>query len=255
MKLTILGSGSSVPHKLRSASAYWLETKKGSLLLDFAPSAIQRIAQENLDWANLDAIWISHFHLDHFGGLAPFLFATKYAPETQNRKKPLRIFGEKGLKKLIKAIDSAGNFNLLKQPFPVEIIEVKPETKFEILPEIEAIALSTPHSDESMAIRITDAGEKSFVYTSDTGYVNLLGNFAKGADLFLLECSFFKNKPTEKHLEFAEAIHLIRFALPKRAILTHLYPEWDKIDFAQELSNSSPMCDVIQAYDGLSIDI
>ena len=33
-------------------------------MLDFSASAIHRIAQENLDWANLDAIWISHFHLD-----------------------------------------------------------------------------------------------------------------------------------------------------------------------------------------------
>src|SRR5215207_2851629 len=92
MKFTVLGSGSAVPHAERSSSAYWLETDSGTLLLDCSASAIHRMAQENLDWANLDAIWISHFHLDHVGGLAPFLFGTKYAPQTQERMKPLKIF-------------------------------------------------------------------------------------------------------------------------------------------------------------------
>ncbi len=108
MKFIILGSGTSVPHPKRSSSGYWLETENGTILLDCSASAIHRMAQENLDWANLDAIWISHFHLDHVGGLAPFLFGTKYAPETQEREKPLKIFGAKGLKKLIKAFDKVG---------------------------------------------------------------------------------------------------------------------------------------------------
>ncbi|MGI8670465.1 MAG: MBL fold metallo-hydrolase, partial [Aridibacter sp.] len=79
MKFIVIGAGTSVPHPKRSSSGYWVETEKGRLMLDFSASAIHRIAQENLDWTNLDAIWISHFHLDHMGGLAPFLFGTKYA--------------------------------------------------------------------------------------------------------------------------------------------------------------------------------
>ncbi len=106
MEFTILGSGTSVPHPQRSSSGFWLETETGSLLLDCSASAVHRMAQENLDWANLDAIWISHFHLDHVGGIPAFLFGTKYAPATQSRIKPLKIFGAKGLHKLIAAFDA-----------------------------------------------------------------------------------------------------------------------------------------------------
>src|SRR5687768_1493647 len=154
MKFIVLGSGTSVPHPTRSSSAYWIETEKGKLLLDCSASAIHRMAQENLDWAGLDAIWISHFHLDHVGGLAPFLFGTKYAPETQKREKPLKIFGAQGLEKLIKSFDEAGEYNLFKQPFPVEITEVEPLEKFEILEDAEAVSIDTPHTDESRAIHI-----------------------------------------------------------------------------------------------------
>ena len=255
MKFIVLGSGTAVPHALRSSSGYWLETAAGTILLDCSASAIYRMAQENLDWANLDAVWISHFHLDHCGGLAPFLFGTKYADETKNRKKPLRIFGARGLKNLLDAFDKAGDYNLLKQPFPVEIVEVEPLEKFEILSGVEAVALETPHTPESLAIHIRDADEKTFVYTSDTGFTKSLASLAGNSDLLVMECSFFKNKPVETHLELSEAMYLARLAQPKKIVLTHLYAEWDALDFQKEIARFSPPCAVVQARDGLRIKL
>src|ERR1044072_1418583 len=96
MRLTVLGSGTSVPHPRRSASAHWVEAEGGTLLLDCSGPAVHRMAEEGLDWANLDAVWVSHFHLDHVGGLAPFLFGTKHAPQTRGRRTPLLIYGGGG---------------------------------------------------------------------------------------------------------------------------------------------------------------
>ncbi|MCY7374372.1 MAG: MBL fold metallo-hydrolase [Pyrinomonadaceae bacterium] len=254
MKLTILGSGTSVPHPQRSSSGFWLETENGSLLLDCSASAVHRMAQENLDWANLDAIWISHFHLDHIGGLLPFLFGTKYAPETQAREKPLKIFGAKGLRNLIEKFDAANEYNVLKQPFPLEIIEVEPLEKFAILENTEAVAMDTPHTPESLAIHIKCA-DKTIVYSADTGFTKTLGTLARNADLLVLECSFFENKPVETHLDLSEAMYLIRYAKPKRAVLTHLYPEWDAVDLAAEVTKFSPPCEIIEARDGGTLEI
>ncbi len=254
MRLVVLGSGTSVPHPQRAASAHWLDTPAGSVLLDASAACVHRMAQEQMDWVGLDAIWISHFHLDHVGGLAPFLFGTKYAPQTRERRKPLLIYGGDGLKKILSAFDEAGDYNLLKQPFPVEVREVAPGTEFELLPGLCARTLSTPHTRESLAIRLTDEDGASLVYTSDTGYTDTLGAFAEGTQLFMMECSFWRNKPVEAHLELSDAMRLARRASPEKVLLTHLYPEWDGIDIAAEAKKDWPG-QTIAATDGLRMTI
>lgn len=255
MKITVLGSGSTVPHPKRSSAGFWLDTSGGSILLDCSAPVPRRMAEEGLDWPALDAVWISHFHIDHCGGLAPLLAGTKHAPSMKGRTKPLRIFGPAGLKGLIERLDAVNNYRLLEQPFPVEVIEVEPLDKFEILPGVTAVAMSTPHTPESHAIHICDVDDKTLVYSSDTGFTEVIASFANRVDLFILECTFVRDKPIEKHLELAEAIYLIRKAKPGRAMLTHFYPEWDEVDFNAEVGVFSPGVEIIEAVDGLKLTI
>lgn len=212
------------------------------------------MAQEKLDWANLDAIWISHFHLDHIGGVAPFLFGTKYAFETQNRTKPLKIFGAAGLRKVLESFSNANDYDLFRQPFPLEIIEVEPLEKFEILKDVEAVAASTPHTPESLAIHLRE-GDKTLVYTGDSGFTMVLGDFARGVDLFLCECSFVEKSPVKTHLTLPEVMHLARYAKPKKIVLTHLYAEWDDVNLTEEAKKFQPPGEVIEARDGLKLEI
>ncbi len=255
MELIVLGSGTSVPHASRASSGYWLQTSGGSVLLDAGASVIHKMAQENLDWANLDAVWISHFHLDHVGGLAPFLFGTKHAPQTIARRKPLVIYGGYGLKKLLRAFDEANGYRLFEQPFPVEIREVAPRSKFELLPGLAAQTFSTPHTRESLAIRFTDEEGTSLVYTSDTGYAEALSSFSAGADLLLIECSFHRDKPVDTHLDLADAMRIARRAAPGRVVLSHLYPEWDGVNIVEEAGKHDPGCEIMAASDGLRLKV
>ena len=255
MKLTVLGSGTTVPHPTRTSSGYWLETSSGTLLLDCSAGVQFRIAAKGLDWANVDAIWISHFHLDHVGGLAPYLQSLKVAPECKSREAPLRIFGPVGLQAWFDRMNAVNDYRLLEQPFPIGIFEQASVEPFFVLPGVEALAVKTPHTDESQALFIRDSNGEKVVYSSDTGPTEILATLGNNADLFILECSYFRDKGTDKHLELAEAMHIIRKAHPKRAMLTHFYAEWDGVNFDEEVARFDPPCEVVEAVDGLVINV
>jgi ribonuclease BN (tRNA processing enzyme) len=254
MRLIVLGSGTSVPHAERASSAHWVETAGGSLLLDPGPSFMLRAAQEGLPWQDLDAIWVSHFHLDHVGGLAPFLFGAKYAPQTQGRAKPLAIYGPQGTTNLLKAFDEAANYRLTAQPFPVTIREVVPAEQFELWPGVFAATCKTPHTEESLALRVTDEHRAALVYTSDTAFSEELGRFAFRAEVLLMECSFRVKPRGSRHLDLADAMRLAHLAEPRRAVLSHLYPEWDGADIAAEAAELWKGR-VTPAFDGLCVEI
>jgi ribonuclease BN (tRNA processing enzyme) len=257
VQLVVLGSGTSVFHPQRAAAAFWLETEQGSLLLDCSADAPHRLAQEGLDWANLDAVWISHLHLDHCGGLAPLLFGMKHAPQTQSRKKPLQIFACAGTRKLLTAIGEAHNYRLFELPFPLNLVEVSTGDAAqgsEPLKGLTATFFPTPHRPESLALKLKDQRGTTIVYSSDTGFSEELAGFAAGADLFVLECSFYRNKPIQTHLELADAMRMATIAEPRKILLTHLYPEWDGVDLEREAERLWPG-ETIAARDGLRIKI
>jgi ribonuclease BN (tRNA processing enzyme) len=254
MRLVVLGSGSTVPHPTRKSAAFWLETSAGNILLDCSATAASQMAALGCDWPNLDAIWISHFHMDHCGGLGPLLAGTKHAQQMKAREKPLRIFGPAGTRALVDRLNDVHNYRLLEQPFPVEIVEVEELETFEIVPNVEAVAMSTLHTAESHALHIRD-GETTVMYSSDTSLDEKVATFANRVDLAILECTYVKDKPAKKHIELAEAMFLIRKAKPRKAMLTHFYPEWDGVDFATEVAKFEASCEMIEATDGLEVFI
>ncbi len=255
MELIVLGSGTSIPHPGRSSSGYWLRNENANVLLDCSVSAIGRILQENLDWQDLDSIWISHFHLDHCGGLAPLLAGIKHSGQMKARKKPLSIFGPNGLRRLLEGFDGVYSYKLFEQPFPLEILEIEQLEEFELAPGLTAVALKTPHTPESHAVHVRDKAGGSLVYTSDTGFSDTIDAFARRVGLLVIEASFPKNKPTEKHLELAEAIYIVRRAEPQIALLTHLYPEWDDVSFEDEMKKSPGLRKVVKAFDGMRVKV
>lgn len=245
-----------MPHAKRCASSYWLETSpNGSrVLLDAGGDTPHRLAEEQLDWPNLDAIWISHEHWDHMAGLPALLFGMKWAPQTENRTKKLSVFGAPGIGRMLEEINSANSFKLYDQKFPVEILEVEPGKEFQFAHDLSARTLPTPHTNASAAIRLTSKTNKTLVYTSDTGWFEELIPFCSNANVVLVECSYRKNKPVQKHLELSDVMKLAKAATPEILVLTHLYPEWDDVDLVAE-ARALWTGTTVEATDGLKLNI
>lgn len=100
LKLTFLGTGMATPIRERWHPSVLLTWDGEGFLFDCGEGAQIRLIEQKLGIMRIDHIFITHYHGDHFFGL-PGLIQTM---GMYNRKKPLNIYGPKGLKDLIDLI-------------------------------------------------------------------------------------------------------------------------------------------------------
>src|SRR3989442_1547351 len=79
MKLTVVGCSPAWPNPGGAQSGYLLEGP-GRLLLDCGPGVLARLRSTDSKngWPRVDAIAITHFHLDHWGDLVPWVWGTMW---------------------------------------------------------------------------------------------------------------------------------------------------------------------------------
>src|SRR5438093_13687190 len=81
VRLTVIGSSPAWPNPGSAQSGYLLETAdepQGRLLLDCGPGVLGKLREIGL---HVDAIAITHWHLDHCGDLIPWAWLNAYSPE------------------------------------------------------------------------------------------------------------------------------------------------------------------------------
>ncbi|HET6830933.1 MAG TPA: ribonuclease Z [Solirubrobacterales bacterium] len=99
LEAIFLGTGGSVPSARRNTAAV-LVRRGGDRLLFDCGEGTQRQMQRSIGLLNLDAIFITHLHADHYLGL-PGLIKSY---EMQDREERLVIYGPPGLRTLFAAL-------------------------------------------------------------------------------------------------------------------------------------------------------
>jgi ribonuclease BN (tRNA processing enzyme) len=219
MNIRVLGTGTSVPSLQRCSSSYLVQTKRLNILVDIGPSIVRRLLEYGFTTRDIDAIVLTHFHVDHTADLSTFLFASNY--DVEARTKPLTIIGGPGINDFFE--------NLIKvyrwlTPKSYELF-LREEGDCTLNLEDFVISVTrVEHNDESIAIRIEE--HKSVTFSGDTDYSKNLVKLASGTDLLIAECSFPERK-VDGHLNLETLQKIVDEANPKRVLISHLYPEWD----------------------------
>jgi ribonuclease Z len=116
LSVVFLGTGGSVP-TARRATACLLARMGGERLLFDCGEGSQRQMQQSTGLVQVDEIYITHYHADHYLGV-PGLLKTY---DLQGRERPLRIIGPPGLGELFKALGRI----LGRVAYKVELVELE----------------------------------------------------------------------------------------------------------------------------------
>lgn len=219
MKLVILGSGTCVPSTARGAPANFLQIGDNRILIDCGPGTLRQLVKANLDYRDIDMVFITHFHVDHISDLGPLIQALNWTPGF-DRKKDLMLIGPEGFEKFYKRYIKPVSGTPRADTYRIIIKEINNSLKFD---GFEVACFNTPHSPESVAFNFLQKN-KSLVISGDCDYDEGMAGFAKYADVLLLECSFENSKKMKGHLVSRECAMIAKKANAGKLILTHLYP-------------------------------
>jgi ribonuclease Z len=219
MKVTFLGVGEACDEGLPNTSI-WIQAEveggRRSVLLDCGFTAPPLYFRRTTDPEDLDALWISHFHGDHFFGV-PVLLLRLW--ETQ-RRRPLMIVGQEGTEELIRrTMDLAYPNFMTKLGFPLEIISVGPGQERHVAGLTWRFA-ENGHGQRDLAVRIED-GARSVFYSGDGRPTPETLRLAAGCDLIVHE-AFHVAASIPGHGTVAHCIDFGREAGVPSLALVHL---------------------------------
>ncbi len=117
VRIVFFGTGGSWPSPERNVMSIGLQVDSEVLLFDCGEGTQRQIMRTNMSFMKITKIFISHFHGDHFLGLAGLV----QTMVLNDRKEPLDIYGPPGAISILSAFLSVGYYSL---SFPIRIHEV-----------------------------------------------------------------------------------------------------------------------------------
>jgi ribonuclease Z len=232
MQVIFVGVGESCDERAPNTSLLIQTGSAGtprSILLDCGFTAAARFWRHVADPDELDALWISHFHGDHFFGVPALLLRFW----EMQRRKPLVVLGQSGIQRIIEqAMDLAYPRFRSKLQYPLEFMELEVDKPLRLLGLTWRTA-ENEHSQRSLMVRLED-GEKSLCYSGDGRPTQETLALARDCQLLVHE-AFHLEGSTAGHGTVQGCIDFARAARASTLALVHLQRDVRRDRYAQIL--------------------
>jgi ribonuclease BN (tRNA processing enzyme) len=248
VKLTVVGWAGSFPGPDSPASCYLVEHEGTTILLDLGNGSLGAL-QRFTDIYAVDAVFLSHLHVDHCIDLCSYYVARKYRPEGAAARIP--VYGPRGT-----ADRMAAAYGLSQRTGMHDEFNFVSHTPGEV--QVGPLTVRTArmaHPVETYALRVSGGG-RSLAYSADTGPTDALVELARGADVALFEASFVEggDNPPNLHLTGAQAAeHAVRAGVD-RLVLTHLVA-WNDTGQVRAEAAAAYEGELMVADTGLAVDV
>jgi len=223
MQVQFIGSGDAFGSGGRFNTCFLLTGARRRFLIDCGVSSLVALKHFGVDPDSLDGVVVSHLHGDHFGGL-PFLLLD--AQLLNKRDRTFFLFAPPGIRERLSAAQEVlfPGSSSVPPRFPLEISEMTAGQRsagdgFAVTPFAADHSAGAP----CFSLRI-DCEGKTVTYSGDTAWCENLAAAARGADLFICECSTY-DRPLKGHLDYTTLAPKLAGIGAKRVIITHMNPD------------------------------
>jgi ribonuclease BN (tRNA processing enzyme) len=221
MRLQFIGSGEAFGSGGRLNTCFHVTGRQVNFLIDCGASSLIGLKKEDIRLNEIQTIFVTHFHADHFGGIPFFLLDTQFSSK---RNQPLIIAGPTGLAQWYERFmeTSFPGSSKTKPKFDLSLIELRPKEQADVV-GIKVIPFQALHGDSDgpfLSYRF-EVENRTLTYSGDTEWTNELIEAASQSDLFIAEAYFFE-KQIKFHLNLADIARHLPFIQTKRLILTHM---------------------------------
>ncbi len=219
MRIKFIGVGEAFDEDLPNTSI-WVKAEenhnKSSILLDCGFTSPPPFWKSCLDADDLDAIWISHFHGDHFFGLPAML--TRF--REMKRTKPLLILGQHAIDEIVLRVIKLAYPSLVDRlTYEIRFLTVEPGDIVEAAGVTWRSAVNG-HPQRDLAVRI-EKGGKSVFYSGDGLSTDETLSLARAADLVIHE-AYRLETIVPGHASITNCIDFARKAGARSLALVHV---------------------------------
>jgi phosphoribosyl 1,2-cyclic phosphodiesterase len=236
------GARFMVAKQVAASGGLFIEEGNTRICLDPGPGAIVQYAKREVDLSTIDAIVVSHRHLDHVGDVNVMIEAMTDGG-----------FSHRGMLFCPSdALDDDPVVLKYLRRFPREIVRLAPETPYSVNGVTFTTSARHAHQVETYGFRFGNR----LGWVTDSAYYEAIAEQHK-ADVMVIHTVLLHSRAELPHLSVADAERIIREAKPRLALLTHYgmavwraNPQEIAADMTQRLGT-----EVQAARDGMSIEL
>jgi ribonuclease Z len=291
LSLFFAGTAGSVPSARRGLPALLLRTGGDRVLFDCGEGTQQQLLR-SVGLPELDAVFLTHYHLDHWLGLLGMVKTF----DLRARERPLTLYGPPGLRALIEAV----RFVIGRTGYPLRIVELEPHEEvrfggyliaaFPVEHRVPAYGYAFVEDDrpgrfDAEAARALGVPEgpdfgrlqrgeivgdvrpeqvvgptrpgRRIVVSGDTRPCQTTEVYAHGADVLVHEATFLEDERERAretaHSTAAQAAEIARDAGVRLLALTHLSTRYFPRDVRDEARATFPGTVVPRDFDAIEV--
>lgn len=232
MKVEFLGAGSCLPERAEADTASLLID--GHILVDTGWLTLRNLLRTGRLPHDIDTIFFTHMHQDHYMGLVQFLF---YLENGDGSFGNLKIYGPEGLEQILRLALTYTGFERYYQeqcgmPYFRQLQDgetvICPAVS-EDQPEIKVNLTASHHAVPGFSYRFTSTNaqgnEVSVTYSGDTAFYPEIIPLAKGSDVLIHEAAFGPKEAPEYnpygHASCMDAARVAKAAGVKALYMVH----------------------------------